>query len=225
MNPNLYRVKSLIGYSDVMADSGLRARKKQATRAHIADVATTAFARRGFDNVTVAEVAEAAGVSKMTVFNYFPRKEDLLLDRHEDRMVELQRVVTDRPPGVSLVAAMRRDQHELLAARHPLSGATEGAVGFWPVVRASPALVNRMHEQHRETDEALAAVLVAELGDTTWARLVADLLGATIRAVFATAAGRMLAGDDPDEVRAHQVHVIDDAFDLLENGLGDCGVR
>jgi AcrR family transcriptional regulator len=51
------------------------------TRAHISDVATTMFLARGFDHVTVAEVAEAAGVSKVTVFAHFARKEDLLLDR------------------------------------------------------------------------------------------------------------------------------------------------
>ena len=57
-----------------MAEQGLRERKKQATRRMISDVATGLFVRRGFDAVTVAEIADAAGVSKMTVFNYFPRR-------------------------------------------------------------------------------------------------------------------------------------------------------
>lgn len=61
--------------------AGLRERKKWETRRRISDVATGLFFARGFDNVTIAEVAEAAGVSRMTVFNYFPRKEDLFLDR------------------------------------------------------------------------------------------------------------------------------------------------
>ena len=60
------------------------------TRAHIADVATGLFLERGFDNVTIVEIAAAAGVSKVTVFSHFERKEDLLLDRLPD-VVEIAR--------------------------------------------------------------------------------------------------------------------------------------
>ncbi len=60
---------------------GLRERKKRQTRQHISDVATGLFLERGFDAVTIAEVAEAADVSVNTVYNYFPAKEDLFLDR------------------------------------------------------------------------------------------------------------------------------------------------
>src|SRR3954463_9958942 len=114
-----------------MADHGLRERKKRATRQLISNVAWGLFIQRGFEEVTVAEIAEAAGVSKMTVFNYFPRKEDLFLDRHADRLAELVSVVRSRPPGVSAVGALRRHKHELLAAGHPLSGAIAGGPGFW----------------------------------------------------------------------------------------------
>ncbi|WP_020666706.1 hypothetical protein [Amycolatopsis nigrescens] len=88
----------------------------------------------------------------------------------------------------------------MLAAGHPLSGAIEGVIGFWQVLRSSEALVGRMY-----------------------ARLVAGLLAATIGAVFDTAVQRMLAGDRVDEVRRDQAGVIDHAFDLLERGIGDYG--
>jgi AcrR family transcriptional regulator len=203
-----------------MAEQGLRERKKQATRRMIADVATGLFVRRGFDAVTVAEIADAAGVSKMTVFNYFPRKEDLFLDRHADRLRELEAVVRDRPAGEPVVTALRRHHHELLAAGHPLSGAIEGVRGFWSVLQSSPALVSRSIEQEHEIAEMLSGVLAEETGDVLEARLVAGLLTATIGTIFRAAVDRIIAGDDVDAVRRDQVAVIDRAFDLVEQGIG-----
>ncbi|RZT27021.1 TetR family transcriptional regulator [Kribbella sp. VKM Ac-2569] len=203
-----------------MAEQGLRERKKQATRRMIADVATGLFVTRGFDAVTVAEIAEAAGVSKMTVFNYFPRKEDLYLDRHLDRLRELEAVVRDRPAGEPVTTAMRRYHHELLATGHPLSGAIAGVHGFWSVLQSSPALMSRMVEQEHEIGDMLAGVLAEETDDEFSARLVANLLTATITTIFRTPVGRIVAGDDVEQVRRDQVTVIDRAFDVLEQGIG-----
>ncbi|WP_158887749.1 TetR/AcrR family transcriptional regulator [Amycolatopsis anabasis] len=208
-----------------MAKQGLREQKKQATRRHISNVATALFIQHGFDNVTVAEVAEAANVSKMTVFNYFPRKEDLFLDRHADRLAELEQVITERAPGEPVVTAMRRYHHELLASGHPLSGAIEGVTGFWSVLRSSPALMNRMNEQGHELGDALAKVLAAEIEDDNRARVVARLLSGVISAIFGNAVRRILDGDDVEEVRRDQASFIDDAFDLLEHGIGDYGAH
>ncbi|WIV55546.1 TetR/AcrR family transcriptional regulator [Amycolatopsis nalaikhensis] len=204
-----------------MADHGLRERKKQATRQLISNVATGLFAQRGFEEVTVAEIAEAAGVSKMTVFNYFPRKEDLFLDRHADRLRELTEVVRDRPAGTSAVTALRRHQHELLASGHPLSGAIAGGPGFWWVLTSSPALTARWYEQEREIADAFTEVLTAETGDAFRSRMVAGLLTTAITTVFAHAMGRIVAGDDADVVRREQAAVVDQAFDLVERGVGD----
>jgi AcrR family transcriptional regulator len=204
-----------------MADHGLRERKKQATRRLISNVATGLFIQRGFEEVTVAEVAEAAGVSKMTVFNYFPRKEDLFLDRHADRLRELTEVVRTRPAGESAVSALRGHQHELLAAGHPLSGAIEGGPGFWWVLTSSPALTARWYEQEREIAAALAEVLTGETGNAFRARMAAGLLTTAITTIFAHAMGRIMAGDDAETVRGEQVAFIDEAFDLVEHGVGD----
>jgi AcrR family transcriptional regulator len=208
-----------------MAGSGLRERKKQATRRLIADIATGLFLARGFDNVTVAEVAEAANVSKMTVFNYFPRKEDLFLDRLADQLADLTEVIVHRAPGESVVTAVRRYQHELLDAGHPLSGAIAGTLPFWRVLQASPALVNRMHEQARDIQETLASLLTEETGESTRSRLVAGQLAAAVMTVYEIAVQRMLAGDCVQDVRRDQAGVIDEAFDLLERGIGDFGTR
>ncbi|VVJ18603.1 Transcriptional regulator [Amycolatopsis camponoti] len=204
-----------------MADHGLRERKKRATRQLISNVASGLFIQRGFAEVTVAEIAEAAGVSKMTVFNYFPRKEDLFLDRHADRLAELVSVVQSRPAGVSACAALRAHQHSLLASGHPLSGAIAGGPGFWWVLTSSPALMARWYEQEREIASAFAEVFVEETGDAFRSRMVAGLLTTAITTVFSHAMERILAGDDVEVVRREQVAVIDQAFDLAEHGVGD----
>src|SRR5690242_1280565 len=87
---------------------GLRERKKEQTRRLIADTARKLFAERGFDAVTVGEVARAAEVSEKTVFNYFPTKEDLFysgMEAFEDRLLGALR---DREPGEDVLVAFRR---------------------------------------------------------------------------------------------------------------------
>ncbi|MEO6091097.1 MAG: TetR family transcriptional regulator, partial [Umezawaea sp.] len=102
---------------------GLRERKKREARQHISDVATRMFTQRGFEAVTVVEIAEAAGVAKATVTNYFPRKEDLLLDLQAEAEHLLVDALRERPPGQPVVEAIRSLMHRLLAQRHALSTA------------------------------------------------------------------------------------------------------
>jgi len=208
-----------------MAATGLRERKKQATRHHIAAVAKKLFAARGFDNVTVAEIAEAADVSKMTVFNYFPRKEDLFLDRHAEQLRDVRQALVDRPAGQSAATALRGYQHHLLRAHHELSGAAEGIAGCWDIIAASPALLSRLHEQAYELQVVINDVLTAETGDPLTSRLVAGQLAATMGAIFETALRRMVRGEDIERVRRDQATLIDTAFELLERGIGDFARR
>ena len=84
---------------------GLRETKKLRTRQEIAEKAMGLFVRRGFDHVTVAEVAAAAGVSEKTVFNYFPTKEDLFWDEVPEREAALVDAVRGRTEGESVSAA------------------------------------------------------------------------------------------------------------------------
>ncbi len=206
-----------------MTETGLRERKKQATRRHIAEVAKALFTARGFDQVTVAEVAEAADVSKMTVFNYFPRKEDLFLDQHAHQVRDLEHALAERAPEDSAVDAVRRYQHRLLESHHELSGTAAGIVGCWEVISASPALLGRLHEQALELQGVLTRVLADETGDEVRSRLVAGQLAAAIAAVFETALRRMVDGEDVDHVRRDQAALIDTAFDLVEHGIGNLG--
>jgi len=206
-----------------MTVTGLRERKKQNTRRLIAEAAKALFATRGFDNVTVAEVAKAADVSKMTVFNYFPRKEDLFLDRHADQVRDIERLLADRAPGESVVAALRSYEHHLLQTRHELSGAVDGIAGCWRIISESPALLNRLHEQALELQTAIRAADRHGLAVPLTARLVAGQLAAARGAIFETALRRMVDGQDVERVRRDQATLIDTAFDLVEHGIGDFG--
>ncbi|MFI2199726.1 TetR/AcrR family transcriptional regulator [Streptomyces sp. NPDC020192] len=201
---------------DQELDEGLplRERKKRATRQRISDIATGLFVERGFDAVTVAEVARAAGVSAMTVFNYFPRKEDLFLDRIPQAAELFAEAVRDRAPGESPLAALRRLVLRLLDEGHPLSGVGEHYPHFYRVVIASPALRSRAREGVEEVERALAAAL-AESGAAD-SRLLAALTVAAYRTVFVTSAHRLLSGDPVDEVARDHRARLGVAFTALE---------
>jgi AcrR family transcriptional regulator len=100
---------------------GLRERKKHATRQAISNIATGLFLERGFDEVTVAEIAEAANVAKMTVFNYFPRKEDLFFDREEEGRVLLREALEKRSRSEPPLAALRILVDQLVEQNHPFA--------------------------------------------------------------------------------------------------------
>ena len=142
--------------------SGLRERKKQQTRQEISDIATAMFAQHGFEAVTIAQVAEAAGVSKMTVTNYFARKEDLVYDRFEEIVRGLARAARDRAPGESLLTAVRRDYAGAVTRRDVTIGIASPA--FPAMVEASPVLKARIREILDQRETALAAVITAEAG-------------------------------------------------------------
>lgn len=202
---------------------GLRERKKQAARQAISAAATHLFTERGFDNVTVAEVAEAAGFSKVTVFNYFPRKEDMFLDRKDEAEELLVEAIRRRPAGQPAVEAVRALMHRLVEERHPLSGLRPPTAVFGRVVAESPALRSRAREQREEMEAAVAALLAEETGDPLEAGLAAGLLLTTAQTVLLTAARRLIAGEAAVAVAADQTAVIDRAFDLAADGIRAVG--
>jgi AcrR family transcriptional regulator len=129
-------------------DLGLRERKKQRTRQLIADTARRLFAERGFEQVTVAEIAREAEVAQATVFNYFPTKEDLFYSRLEAFEEELLAAIRERAPGQSVLAAFAGfllDQRGVLAMRAPGGDdeATREIRTVTRVITASPALLAR----------------------------------------------------------------------------------
>jgi AcrR family transcriptional regulator len=204
--------------------TGLRERRKQETRQVISDIATRLFVTRGYDEVTISQVADAAGVAKMTVTNYFPRKEDLVFDRAEGIIRQLAGVIAGRAPGESMLGAIRRDY----AAAVDRADVTLGLASpeFARMVTGSSALVSRGLEMLYQREEALAAAIAAETGtDRVTAHLVAAQLAAVPRVLYAEAMRRSLAGESRASICAYLAAASGRAFDLLEPALGTFGIR
>jgi AcrR family transcriptional regulator len=204
--------------------AGLRERKKLETRQAISDVATVLFAGRGFDAVTIAQVAEAAGVAKMTVTNYFPRKEDLIFDRAAGIVASLAQAVAGRAPGQSLLAAVRQQFADAVARADPALGLSSPA--FAAMIEASPVLTGRALEILAQREQALGNAIAAETGaDTVQQRVVAAQLAAVPRVLAAEAGRRSRAGQPRAEILRVLARAAEEAFDLLEPSLGGYGVR
>ena len=204
--------------------SGLRERRKRETRQAISDIATHMFVERGFDEVTIAQVADAAGVAKMTVTNYFPHKEDLVFDRAEAVIRHLADVIAARAPGESMLAAIRRDYAEAVARADVTLGLS--TPGFARMILSSPALVGRAREMLDQRERALGDAIAAESGtDNPQQRLVAALLASVHRVLAAEATARSLAGQPREETCAVLADAATRAFDLLEPSLGTYGIR
>ncbi|MFI6862296.1 TetR/AcrR family transcriptional regulator [Streptomyces sp. NPDC050421] len=205
----------------------LRERKKIQTRSRLLAEATRLFTERGFDQVSVAEVAEAADVSKMTVFNYFDSKEDLVLAPMEEHIGDVAQVVGDRAPGESAVAGMRRQFLAAIERRDPAVGMSDSpvALGLLRLIQQTPALLTRAHAFFARTDELLIDVLVEDGEDPAVARIVAAQLIGTRNTLITENHRRLLAGESAEAIASDAVALAERAFDLLEKGLGDFATR
>jgi AcrR family transcriptional regulator len=201
---------------------GLRERKKRETRETIVRAAWRLFARRGFDAVTVADIARAANVSEKTVFNYFPAKEDLVFHRREERIAVLIDAVRSRPPGTPLLEPFRAwtlaflDQVE--------RGPIEEIVAIPRLVMQSRALRERLFIRWEEEAALLAELIAQERGlpgDSLEASVVARALAWTHRIALRTAFARLLAGEDRRLVARRLRSEGERAYDLIARGLGD----
>jgi AcrR family transcriptional regulator len=165
---------------------GLRERKKRETRLLISNIATRLFMERGFDHVTIDDVAAAANVSKMTVFNYFSRKEELFFDRGDDVSQLLRAALVDRGRR-SPLATLRALAHDLIEQRHPLVKINPDVASFWKVVADSPALRASSRELAEGLERELAQMLASSVGASAKdppARLIAALLLGAWRVAF-----------------------------------------
>jgi AcrR family transcriptional regulator len=208
---------------------GRRERKKNQTRELIAETARRLFAERGFDHVSIAEIARQADVSETTVFNHFRTKEDLVYWRMDTFEDELVGAIRQRAFGESILTAFGRfvlAPRGLLAQTDP--DAVEQLAGLTRMITESPALLAREHEIMARYTESLAALLADETrarpGDVApW--VAANALMGVHRALLAYTRAQIVAGRrNPALARAVRTQGRD-ALATLERGLGDYGVH
>ncbi|MEU9170907.1 TetR family transcriptional regulator [Streptomyces sp. NPDC048420] len=198
-----------------MAEMGLRERKKRQTYESVSEIAIRLFLEKGFDAVSVAEVAAAAEISKPTLFRYFPAKEDLVLHRIADHEDEAARVVAGS--GERPVAALRRHFLEGLEREDPVTGLNDHpqVLAFHRLLYGTPALVARAHGHLERQEAALAEALGGDLD----ARLAAGQIIAVRRILAMENWRRVSAGERIEELRADAVAAAERGFGMLADGL------
>ncbi|MEV7792984.1 TetR family transcriptional regulator [Streptomyces sp. NPDC087512] len=201
-----------------MSEIGLRERKRRQMVQRLSDVAVGLFLEKGFDAVSVAEVAAAAEVSKPTLFRYFPAKEDLVLHRIADHEGEAARVAGEGPAPL---AALRRHFLAGLERSDPVTGLNDhpDVLAFHRLLYGTPALVARAHAHLERSESALAAALGGDLD----ARLAAAQIIAVQRVLAQENWRRIAAGERVADVREDAVAAAERAFAALAEGLPHLG--
>ncbi|QWF82051.1 TetR/AcrR family transcriptional regulator [Amycolatopsis sp. CA-230715] len=188
------------------------------TRARILEVSNRMFIEHGYDAVTVSDVAREAGVSSVTVFNHFPRKEDLFLDRAAEAADLLRSAIRDREPAVDALKSLRDLCFRLADDRHPLSGLADGSAPFFRTIADSPALVAHARTLAAELHQILAEELENDAAFEGDATLLAAFFLAGYSTVLAETARHRIAGTAPRTVRKTHRARLERLFAALDAG-------
>jgi AcrR family transcriptional regulator len=192
---------------------GLRERKKQQTRDRIAKVALALFLERGYDETTLDDIAEAADVSRRTIFAYYDSKEDILLCEESTMLGRLAQMLDERPDGTTTVDAMR----EFLSTFDPPD---EEAQLRKRLMMCNPALQMRVRARHAQLEpmlaESIAKDLDAEPGD-----IRTMLIAASMTAAFTSVRDRFLEAEAGGEPVSHEqgMAILDEVLEFLRGGL------
>jgi len=192
--------------------TGLRERKKQATRAALHEAALRLVAERGLDAVSIDDIAARADVSPRTFFNYFAGKDDAVIGLDPEASGRQVELFLARPADESPLHALRavaRDQSAEMA------GETE----LWPlrlkVIDAHPALLARLAAAFGESEQALARAIAGRTGTRVGSDVYPTLLAAVAGVAVRAALHRWLATD----FTASLPDLVDEAWDTLAAGL------
>jgi AcrR family transcriptional regulator len=192
--------------------SDRRSRKRLATRQAISDAATCLFIERGFDNVTVDEIAAAADVGRMTVFNHFLRKEEMFFDRDEEGREMLRDALRQRAPGIAPIETYRLLAHRLVAENSPAVDFSARSQSFIEAIEGSETLKARARAIRDEFAQVLAVALSECVGREPTdrdAQLAAGLLLATWTVGFIEAHHTFRQTRDSQEAKAVFLAIVD----------------
>jgi AcrR family transcriptional regulator len=199
---------------------GLRERKKHRTRQLIADTAARLFAERGYEHVAVSDVARAAEVSEPTVYNYFPTKERLVLDRDEEITDHLTQLIKARSPGVSPAAAIRLEALAFVEGiRSVPADQLRGGLGYLAAV--SPTVRRLCLEMTDRLADAISTVL-AETTSTVnlpSAKVQAVALAWVFQTITDECGRRSLDGQQPAQIADELRPIIEAIVDDLDGWL------
>lgn len=192
--------------------SDRRSRKRLATRQSISIAATRLFMQRGFDHVTVDEIASAADVGRMTVFNHFPRKEDMFFDREEEGREMLRDALQRREPGITPIETLRLLAHRLAAEEVPYLRFSVRSQAFMATIEGSETLKARARAIRDELAQAVGLALSEGAGREAAdpdADLAAGLLLATWTTAFIQAHRSFRLKQDAREAKAIFLGLVD----------------
>jgi AcrR family transcriptional regulator len=201
---------------------GLRERKKQQARAAIAKAATDLFRERGFEGVTVEQIAIAADVSRQTIFNYFRSKEEMLFDRDAAVAGALIGALRGRPAGSSVVAVFRTHTRRFWERVSGLAGSAPTPEEWWSIIEKSPALREYAEIVFARLARLVALELASERGapdDDPESHAFARALCGVNAAILTSGLHRLTRGDDPAAVAAAMLVATDRAYDLFEHDV------
>ncbi|RBY96279.1 hypothetical protein DQ237_10500 [Blastococcus sp. TF02-8] len=203
--------------------SDRRAQKKAQTRAHVRAIAHRMFAERGFDAVTIADVAREADVAVQTVFNHFATKEELFFDGRTPWVTGPADAVRGRTPGTDPLVALRDYLVDLVRRRFGAMSARENRE-YHAAIEASSTLLARERDLVHDSELRLAGALREEwTADTTWApgdpataaTLTAATWLATVRALIVNNRSRVREGVCPQEIADTLGTLAEELFDAV----------
>jgi AcrR family transcriptional regulator len=186
---------------------GLRERKKQHTRETIERVALELFAERGYEETTLAEIAEAADISPRTIFGYFQSKEDILFCEESGYIEKAKEALRQRPPGTTTVDALR----EFISS---MPSPDEEALLRKRVVAANPDLQLKLRARIGALEGALAESFAKDLGAGP-DDIRPGLIAASMTAALAAVRDRLEAAAGHGEV----MEILDEVLEFVRGGL------
>ena len=190
---------------------GLRERKKQQTRETIARVALKLFAERGYDQTTLAEIADSADVSPRTIFSYYESKEDILFCEEPSHLDRLKETLEERPPGATTVDALR----EFVAS---VPAPDDEAMLRKQVIAANPDLLMKLRARMGQLESLLIDSIARDLGAGP-DDIRPPLIAASITAAFTTARDRFEAATGEPLTHEQAMQILDEVLEFLRGGL------